>query len=118
MERISMMEENDVIALQKWWMGELKALTRKLVSQEEKRQERAAKKAEAMMGEYKTITDIQDAYGMGMISEKKHDRLLDLLEDQNRARKSGKMYQMKIDLLEELYEIAKQIVIDNHGSIV
>lgn len=111
------MENSDVIALQKWWMGELRTITQRLISQEEKRQEKAAKAAEKLMGDYQTYNDIQDAYGMGMITEKKQMKLLDLLEDKNRARQSSRLYQMKMDMLAELYEIARQIVIDNHGEV-
>ena len=110
------MTQNEVVALQEWWMGELRGITQKVMTQEEKRQEKAAKKAEALMGVYQTYADIQDAYGMGAISEKKHDKLLDLLEDRNRAKQSGKMYKEKLALLEELYQIAKQIVADNGGG--
>ena len=107
---------NDIISLQKWWIGELRAITQKVISQEEKRQERAAAKAAKLMGEYQTYADIQDAYGMGMISDKMHDKLLDLLEDRNRARQSSKLYKDKIALLTELTDIAKQIIIDNGGE--
>ena len=106
----------DIIALQTWWMSELKAIRQKLITQEEKRQEKAAAKAEKLMGDYQTYADIQDAYGMGMISEKMHDKLLDLLEDRNRARQSGKLYQDKLALIDELYEIAEGIVKDNGGN--
>ena len=103
----------DVVELQTWWMGELKAITQKVLDQEDRRQTRARERAEKLMGEYQTYADIQDAYGMGVISEKKHDKLLDLLEDRNCASRPGKLYQDKIALLTEFYQMAKQIVEDN-----
>jgi hypothetical protein len=63
------------------------------------------------MGDYKTFADIQDAYGMGMISEKKRDRLYDLLEQSKPE--PDRLYESKLALLAELYEIAKGIVRDN-----
>ena len=111
------MPQNDIISLQKWWMQELQAITKRLISQEEKRQEKAAQRAEKLMGEYQTYEDIQDAYGMGVITDRMHDKLLDLLEDRDRVRQSSKMHQEKLALVSELYEIAKQIVIDNGGTV-
>ena len=101
----------EIVDLQTWWMGELKLLTQKVMSEEERRQKKAKDKALKSMGEYRTYADIQDAYGCGVISEKKHDQLLDLLE--KTSPDPDKLYGMKIELLSEFYNLAKQIVEDN-----
>lgn len=101
----------DVMALQSWWMGQLRELTNKVNKEEEKRQEKARRAAERSMGEYKTYADIQDAYGCGVISAKKRDRLYDLLEQKNVE--PDILYEAKIGLLTELYQTAKQIFSEN-----
>ena len=97
--------------LQSWWMARLRELTDKVNQEEEKRQAKARRAAEKSMGEYKTYADIQDAYGCGVISAKKRDRLFDLLEMQEI--KPDGLYEAKIELLSELYQQAKQIFSDN-----
>jgi len=96
----------DIVALQKWWMNELQALTKKVMDQEARRQAKAVEKADRLMGEYKTFADIQDAYGCGVISSRKRDRLYDLLEQRNVE--PDRLYGFKLDLLSELYQTAKQ----------
>lgn len=105
------MTDKEIVALQTWWMGEVKALTKKVMEQEAKRQEKSRSKSERLLGEYRTFADVQDAYGCGVISAKKRDRLYDLLEQVNPE--PDALYQMKLDLLAELYQIAKQAVEDH-----
>ena len=101
----------DVMALQSWWMARLRELTDKVNQEEEKRQAKVKRAAERSMGEYKTYADIQDAYGCGVISARKRDRLFDLLEQTNVE--PDKLYEAKISLLTELYKTAKQIFSEN-----
>lgn len=103
--------DKEIVALQTWWMGEVKALTQKVMDQETKRQEKARTKSERLMGEYRTYADIQDAYGCGVISARKRDRLFDLLEGIKPEEDS--LYRMKLDMLAEMYQIAKQAVEDH-----
>ena len=105
------MKYTDMMALQSWWMAKLRDLIEKVKKEEEKRQERAKRGVEKQLGEYKTFADVQDAYGCGVISEKKRDRLYDLLEKQNIE--PDRMYEAKMNLLTELYQTAKQIFSEN-----
>lgn len=102
------MNDKEVIELQKWWMREISKITQRVTSEEEKRQEKVKKKNQELMGEYQTERDIMDAYGCGVISDRKKNRLLDLLEGQKQE--PGKMYKAKIELLKEVYQQAKLIV--------
>ena len=102
--------DKEVIALQTWWMGELKAITQKVMNQETRRQDRARERAEKQLGEYRTFNDVQDAYGCGVISARQRDRLYDLLEQG--TPQNDDVYEMKIAMLHEMYQTAKKIVED------
>ena len=101
------MKNTEVMLLQSWWMAKLQDLTAKVNQEEEKRQAKVKRGVERQLGEYRTFADVQDAYGCGVISAAKRDRLYDLLEKQNVE--PDKMYEAKITLLSELYQTAKQI---------
>lgn len=103
--------DREIVALQTWWIGEVQALTQKVMEQEERRQSRAKSKAEKQLGDYRTYADVQDAYGCGVISARKRDHLYDLLE-QVKAEPDS-LYQMKLDLLGELYQTAKRVLEDH-----
>lgn len=105
------LHDKDIVALQTWWMGEIKALTQKVNDTEARRQTRAREKSEKLMGEYRTFADIQDAYGMGVINSRKRDRLYDLLE--GLQPEEDPLYRAKLELLSELYQTAKQAVEDH-----
>ena len=105
------MTDKEIVALQSWWMGEVQAITKKVIEQEERRQANAQKKADRLMGEYKTFGDIQDAYGCGVISARKRDRLYDLLEQ--KKTEPDVLYNAKLEMLGEMYQIAKQAVEDH-----
>lgn len=115
------MKATDVMQLQSWWMARLKELTDKVNKEEEKRQEKVRRGVDRQLGEYKTFNDVQDAYGCGVISAKKRDRLYDLLERQNVE--PDRMYEEKIALLSELYQTARRIfsenmdVVQRHGDV-
>ena len=115
-EWTSMLNDKEVIELQKWWMGEVSKITQRLLNEETRRQEKIKKKNQAMMGEYQTERDIMDAYGCGVISDSKKNRLLDLLYEQEKIY-PGQMHQAKIDLLTELYQQAKTIVREKESAI-
>ena len=108
-------EDKDIVALQTWWMGELKELTRRVMEQEEKRQARERKQSEKKMGDYRTYADIQDAYGMGVITEYKRDKLMDLLEKSNPE--EDRIYRMKLDMLSEMFQIAKDAVEERKEAV-
>lgn len=105
------MKATEVMQLQSWWMARLRELTDKVNQEEEKRQAKVRRGVERQLGEYKTFADVQDAYGCGVISEKKRDRLYDLLEKQNVD--PDWFYEAKIQLLSELYQTARQIFSEN-----
>ena len=101
----------DMIALQEWWIGEVKALTQKVITAEERRKAKLATAAAKMMGEdFRTYNDIQDAYGMGIISERKRDRLVELLEQ--REPEPDRLFKMKLELLQEVVETARHVIED------
>lgn len=110
--RTVMKRDDNVIALQSWWMGELQGITKRIMEQEEKRQQKAGKKAADMLAEYRSLGEIQDAYGCGYITEKKYDKLRDLWEEREQDTRPGELYHMKMDLLTELYGDAKRILMD------
>lgn len=103
------LSDQEVIDLQKWWKKEISKITQKLIDEEDRRQERTKKKNEQLLGEYQTETDVMEAYGYGMISEKKKDRLLDLIQE-GQAAEPGRMYKAKIELLTEAYGNAVAII--------
>ena len=109
------MKATDVMMLQSWWMARLKELTDKVNKEEEKRQEKVRRGVDRQLGEYRTFNDVQDAYGCGVISEKKRDRLYDLLERQNVE--PDWFYEAKISLLTELYQTAKRIFSENFDAV-
>lgn len=101
----------DNLALQDWWIHEIEALLDKVVKTEEKRTARLKANAEKQMGEdFRTYTDIQDAYGMGIITERKRDRLMDLLEQSKPE--PDRLYPMKLDMLGELLNTARRVIED------
>lgn len=115
------MTHTDVMMLQSWWMARLRELTDSVNKAEEKRQGKVRRSVEKQLGEYRTFADVQDAYGCGVISSKKRDRLYDLLEKM--TVEPDKLYEAKIALLSELYQTAKQIFRENmdafqrHGDV-
>jgi hypothetical protein len=105
------MTDRDVIALQSWWMGELSTLTKKLMDHEEKRQQKAKANALKMFGDLsiERREDIDDLYGYGVISDKKREKLIDMWEQGEHP--TG-LYQAKLDLLQDAYRDAKQVISD------
>ena len=104
------MREDKNIQLRRWWIGEIQNLTKKVVDAEEKRQASIRKRAEKLMGEYEgwTYNDVQEAYGVGSITERQFRRLTDLLEQTDPV--PDELYRMKLDLLSELYQEQKKIL--------
>ena len=96
--------------LRRWWIGEIKDLTARVTAEEEKRQNRERKKAEKLLGEYRTYADAQDAYGCGVITERQFDRIVNLLEQSQPV--ESDLYRAKIELLTELYQEQKKILDD------
>ena len=106
------MNSKNVIALQTWWLGELKKITNKVMKAESKRQEKEKAKNYDLLADYKSETEILDAYGVGYITERKKDKLLDLWEKRESMTGEDPLYQMKINLLSEFYQTAKRIIED------
>ena len=111
------MTDKQVIALQRWWLGELREITRKAMKAEEKRIEQARAKTAKILGdaEIEKREDIDELYAYGVISSKKRDRLLDMWDQANETENS--LYEAKISLLQEAYTEAKNILRD-HGQEV
>ena len=112
-----MTSKQEVIALQTWWLGEVKKITGKVIREEDGRQERAKAKSEDMLADYRSQGEILDAYGMGCITARQKDRLMDLWEKREAAAEPGRLYKMKIQLLTEMYETAKQIIKDTENAM-
>ena len=104
-----MNSDKNIIALHRWWTGQLQQITTKVMLDEEKRQAKAAKKASDALADYRNRDEIIDAYGFGFISERKKDKLLDLWDEREQASYPEELYQMKLNLLRELYEVSKNI---------
>jgi len=107
-----MANKNDIIALQSWWMGQLRDLTEQVTRTEEKRQAKADRRTDMLLADYRKPDDIREAYGYGSITEKQMDKLLDLWEAREKTREPSTLYRMKLDLLSELYQEAKRILIE------
>lgn len=99
------------IQLQRWWMEQLRVITRKVMENESKRQEKEKKKAAKMIGnmEIEKREDIDDLYGYGVITEKQRERLIDAFE---KSQEPDEMYEAKIELLQEAYTEAQRIMRD------
>ena len=97
------------IQLQRWWQEQIRELTRKVMTQEDKRQQKAKAKAEAALSDYNSRDEIIDAYGFDLITEKQKDKLLDMWDQVNTG---NDMYQAKIDLLQEFYTESIEVMRD------
>ena len=112
-----MTSKQEVIALQTWWLGEVKKITGRVIKEEDSRHDRAKAKSEYLLSEYRSQGEILDAYGMGCITARQKDRLMDLWEKREQAAEPTRMYQLKIRLLTEMYETAKRIIKDTEISM-
>jgi len=104
------MTREEEIRLREWWMDQLRAITKKLMDDEERRASREQAKAQKALGEYQTEADIQDAYAYGMITEAKRDKLMDLLENGVYQAKEDRDYRMRLDFLQEDWQNQKEIL--------
>ena len=111
------MSTAELIELQKWWLGELSQITRKLMDQEEKRQNKSNAKRDKALEDFRKRDDILDAYGFGCITEKQKDRLMDLWDEREKQSIPDQVYQDRIGLITEFYELAKGIIRDNGGEV-
>jgi len=111
------LSKQELIDLQKWWLGELSQITRKLMEQEEKRQNKSNAKRERALEDFRKREDILDAYGFGCITEKQKDRLMDLWDEREKQSIPDKVYQDRIGLVSEFYELAKDIIRNNGGEV-
>ena len=96
------------IKMREWWIKELREITERVIKEEEKRQSREKAKYIKKLGEYRTYNDIQEAYGVGVITEKQFDRLADLLEKSQPE--PDELYKAKIELLQEMYQEQKKLI--------
>ena len=110
------MNSKNVIALQTWWMKELKKITEKVIESEFKRQIKEKAKNYDLLADYKSESEILDAYGCGIITERKKDKLIDLWEKREALEGDDPLYELKLTLLSELYQTAKRIIENEKGS--
>lgn len=104
------MTREEEIRLRTWWMGQLRAITNKLIDAENRREERERVKTQKALGEYQTAADIQDAYAYGVITEAKRDKLMDLLDKGTFNATEDKDYRLRMDFLQEDYQNQKEIL--------
>ena len=99
------------IKIQRWWMEQLRVITRKEMKAEEKRQERQKKKLSSLIGDLgiESTHDIDDLYGCCAITSRQRDRLMDAFE---KSQEPDEMYEAKIALLQEAYAEAQRIMRD------
>jgi hypothetical protein len=99
------------VKLQRWWMEQLREITRKTMEAEDKRQVKARAAAVAVLGSLaiERREDIDELYGYGEITEKKRDKLYDIFDQ---AEDHDELYQAKIDLLQDAYAEAHQVMRD------
>ena len=102
------MKQETAIQMREWFISELKDLTKKVMDQEEKRQAKVKEKVLKKLGDYRTYSDLQDAYGCGVITERQFDRLADLIEKSEPY--PDELYEAKIALLTELYREQKEFL--------
>lgn len=95
------------LKMRAWWIDQIRKITQQEMAAEEKRQEKVKRQNLKKLGEYKTYNDIQEAYGVGVITEKQFDKLADLLEKSNPE--PDKLYLAKMDLLQEIYQEQKKL---------
>ena len=107
-----MNNNQEVIALQTWWLGEIKRITKKVMDEESRRVERVRVKNAELLAEYNSEGEIIDAYGYGFITEKQKDKLLDLWQKVQDGSEPTSLHERKIKLLQEMYEQAKQVIRD------
>lgn len=99
------------VKLQRWWMEQLRGITRKTMQAEDKRQQKARAKAVKDLADLniERREDIDDLYGYGVITDRKRDKLLDLFDQ---IENPDELYQAKIDLLQDAYSEAQKILRD------
>ena len=99
------------VKLQKWWMEQLREITRKTMEAEDKRQRKTRAKADAMIGDLaiERREDIDDLYGYGTITERQREKLIDLFEN---GMQPDVMYEAKIELLQDAYSEAQRVMHD------
>ena len=105
------MTDAQKIKLQRWWMEQLREITRKTMQAEDKRQQKARVKAVKDLADLsiERREDIDDLYGYGVITDRKRDKLLDLFDQ---IENPEELYQAKIDLLQDAYSEAQKILRD------
>ncbi|SMC39274.1 hypothetical protein [Aristaeella lactis] len=108
--------KKEAIQLQTWWMGVIKRVTQNVIAEEDKRQGKAKARSEDKLADYAKREEIQEAYGYGFITEKQMDKLLDLWDERENGAKPDRMYELKIKLLTEFYQMAKQVIEDAGGT--
>ena len=105
------MTDAQKIKLQRWWMEQLREITRKTMQADDKRQKKARDKAAVMIGDLgiERREDIDELYAYGSITARQRDKLIDLFE---KVEEPDELYQAKIDLLQDAYSEAKSILRD------
>ena len=109
------MNKKETIALQSWWLGVLQKTTKTVMNEEAKRQKKAAEKSEDRLADYNSRDEIRDAYGYGFITEKQMEKLLDLWDERENGTQPDSLYERKLQLLSEFYQMEKRVIEDAGG---
>ena len=111
------MTGKEVVALQNWWIGELKKIRGQIMLEEDKRRAKVRTKYAKTLEDYRNKNDILDAYGFGIITERKYDRLIELWEEREKSQYPDEMFHGKLDLIDELMQVAIGIIQDNRKAV-
>lgn len=105
------MTDAQKIKLQRWWMEQLREITRKTMQADDKRQKKARDKVAVMIGDLgiERREDIDELYAYGTITARQRDKLIDLFE---KSEEPDELYEAKIALLEDAYSEAKRVLRD------
>ena len=104
------MTREEEIRLREWWLEQLRKITGELIEKENRREEKERLKAQKALGEYRTESDIQDAYAYGVITAAKRDKLMDMLEKGTFNANEDRDYRLRMDFLKEDWQNQKEIL--------
>lgn len=111
------MTGKDIVALQKWWIGELENLRDQVIAQEEKRKAKSHTKADKELEDFSKQSDILDAYGFGCITQRRFDYLMRLWEEREKAQYPDEMAGYKLDLISEFLQMAKDCIMHSGEKV-
>lgn len=80
------METSNTMKALEMYKNDLIKIKNKAESKLQKEVDKHNKEIDKILDDYKSINDINEAYGCGIISEKKRDKFIEIFEDADNAR--------------------------------